>query len=204
MRKVFYLLFILCLVLTGCAATSDSEEVVDEKQDKEVIQKDEKDITSSTNYYEPGTYKVGVDIPAGEYEVIGSSYIGITDDSTGYIIDNDSSTKVNYIRVFDGETLTVVDSFDVECFIIPESEADGIDLPEYTEGRYKVGKDIPAGNYQLISENGNGYYAISKYPIGNTFGESNIKENEIFDDSTYVTVNEGDYLYLDAFTKLIP
>ena len=72
-----------------------------------------------------------------------------------------------------------------------------VDLPNdhYGEGMYKVGKDIPAGEYKLVAteaEN-DGYYAVlsSSYNYGD-----NIVANDNFSNNAYITVQDGQYLQI--------
>ena len=79
---------------------------------------DDQDIADTTTenqprtYWGEGMYKVGVDIPAGEYNVIAeqgqSAYLEVSSDSTGdSIITNNIFENNMYITVTDGQYLTL-------------------------------------------------------------------------------------------------
>ncbi|AHG75443.1 hypothetical protein X808_9200 [Mannheimia varigena USDA-ARS-USMARC-1296] len=64
----------------------------------------------------------------------------------------------------------------------------------YGAGTYKVGVDIPAGEYKVYatSRDGTGTVFVSK--TSNYRDISNMVHHEIFNNHTYVTVSEGQYL----------
>ncbi len=58
------------------------------------------------------------------------------------------------------------------------------------EGMYKVGVDIPAGEYKLIPEDGSPYYLIKP----DSTGMSRIIDNGFINYERYITVTNGQYL----------
>lgn len=68
----------------------------------------------------------------------------------------------------------------------------------YKSGTYKVGSDMPAGEYKLTatSNTGKGYWCVRD----SSASDSNIIRNENFENSTYVTVSEGEYIELSRCT----
>ena len=73
----------------------------------------------------------------------------------------------------------------------PETETPATEV--YFEGTYKIGSDMPAGEYRLTSTSTYGaYYEI----LSNSTGIDNIIDNDNFDNQAYVTVSEGQYLKL--------
>lgn len=147
-----------------------------------------------------GTYKIGTDIPAGEYLVFsnGMAYIEGSKDSTGTlesIIFNDNlmNNAHAYVTLNDGIYFKLQDAI-----MYPVDKAPSI-VPEnglYMDGMYKVGKDIPAGEYKVILEDnimGMGYYEVSKsssHQLGDIITNENVQAD------TYLTVSEGQYLKL--------
>lgn len=64
-------------------------------------------------------------------------------------------------------------------------------LTKYSSGQYKVGTDIPSGEYILFASGGNGYFCLSS--DGN---ESDIIVNDNFEYDSILTINDGEYLNL--------
>lgn len=213
MGKLKWLLAItsLTLLLTGCGNDNANEKVKDkpkkveasgsETEKKEVkadVMKEESD-----GKVKAGTYKVGTDIPAGEYLVLSNAmaYIESAKDSTGNldsIIFNDNlmNGAHSYVTLNDGEYFKVTDGemYPVETApsVIPE---DGL----YKDGMYKVGKDIPAGEYKVIldSEIEMGYMEVGS---SSSHQLDNIVTNENIEADAYITVTDGQYLKLQGVT----
>lgn len=166
-------------------------------------------VTTTTTEPEPaevgfaaGMYKVGTDLPAGEYVLIsgrGSCYFQITKDSSGTfesIVANDNFMNRSIVTVADGQYITVSDARLVPAAqATPAAPADGR-LPE---GMYKVGVDLPAGEYKVIPE-GSGYYEVDRNS-SHTFEA--IVANDNFDTERYVTVSAGQYLKLSSASIVI-
>lgn len=155
---------------------------------------------------EPGTYKVGEDIPAGEYIVFadGMGYIESASDSTGQlesIIFNDNlmNDAHTYVTIEDGEyfKLQGAEMYPVDSAPTVEP-ADGV----YRDGMYKVGTDIPAGEYKVIldSDIGMGYIEVSK---NSRHTLDSIITNDNLQADSYITVEDGQYLKLqDVYIEL--
>lgn len=150
------------------------------------------------NPYRAGMYKVGEDIPAGEYLFLAKSsssgYICITPDSNqSEIISNALFSGSQFATVTDGQYLEVK-----RCVFVPaDGHAISIDDPNaIPDGMYRVGTDIPAGEYRLTSSSDSGYYCI--YPSSDL--PLDIETNLIFEGSAYVTVYDGQYLELSRCT----
>lgn len=145
--------------------------------------------------YDEAQYKVGKDIPAGEYVLLAngklsSGYFFVTRDANGDDkIFSDSFESASIITVYDGEYLEIV-----SCIAIPAEEwyAKYIVNIDKTGITLKIGYDIPAGEYRLISDNDKtGYYFV----YGSSRYEKALASNS-FEKSSYVTVEEGQYLKL--------
>lgn len=151
------------------------------------------------NPYLEGMYKVGSDIPAGEYLFV------ITDTSGGYVCVSADSNKDDIIEneivelcwfatVEDGQYLEVRDCAFLHAELATLNiNADG----SFNSGMYRVGIDIPAGEYKLASED-DGYWCIYKssdLPL-------DIVSNDLFDSSSYVTVKDGQYLKISGCTAV--
>lgn len=143
-----------------------------------------------------GMYKVGSDIPAGEYMLICdgmAGYYEIDKDSTGSfqsILGNDNFFSNRYVRVTDGEYLKLQG-----CKLYALDNLPQIDEKEM----YKVGVDVSPGEYKIIA-NGNGYYEVSSAP---RVGLKNIISNGNFQGESYITLRDGQYIkFVNANFKL--
>lgn len=142
------------------------------------------------NPYMPGMYKVGSDLPAGEYCFVasgGSGYACVSSDSNqDDILENEMFDHTWFVTVSDGQYLEASRcAFVVADDVVLNIEPDG----SFKDGTYRVGIDIPAGEYKLTSTDG-GYYCIYKDSVP----PFDIVSNDLFDGSSYVTVKDGQYL----------
>ncbi|WP_172370865.1 hypothetical protein [Sporosarcina jiandibaonis] len=176
---------------------------VDEAKENETDANDgvEEEEVATTSAIKAGTYKVGADLPAGEYLVFsnGHTYIESAKDSSGNldsIIFNDNlmNNAHAYVTLNEGEyfKMTGGEMYPVEDAksVIPE---DGL----YQDGMYKVGKDISAGEYKVIltSDLGMGYLEVSadsSHQLGSIITNDNVQAD------TYITVKENQYLKLQG------
>ena len=143
-------------------------------------------------------YKVGADIPAGEYilDPSATAYYQVASDSTGTlesIVSNDNFSGTRYITVSEGQYLTLTG-----CTAYPASYvSDGtIKNDNLSGGMYKVGVDIEAGEYK-VTPDGSGYYEVDSSSAGTLDA---IVANENFSSDVYVTVSDGQYLKLSGAT----
>lgn len=138
--------------------------------------------------YTSGVYKVGTDIPAGEYILFNDGFSGYfcvsSDSNQDDIIFNDNFNYNSIITINDGEYLDLT-----RCYAIPFSEDPDVDLDD--AGMFKVGTHIPAGEYKIESTDGTGYYCIYT-----NSRQEDIVSNDNFDGQNYVTVTDGQYLEL--------
>lgn len=140
------------------------------------------------NKYDEGQYKVGSDIPAGEYVIFAndsSGYFALTSDANGNdIITNENFSYNSIIIAEDGEYLELSRSY-----AVPIDEVDEISKQKGT--MFKVGTHLDAGEYKLISDKDSGYYCI--YSDGR---QDDIVSNGGFSGQSYVNVSDGQYLRL--------
>lgn len=148
--------------------------------------------------YKAGSYKIGEDMPAGEYKIFTDSmgYIELTKDSSGdldSIIMNDNFSTFTYLTVEDGQYLKLQGAEAVPGGEAPAYEPDGM----YEAGMYKVGKDIPAGEYNVKQEEGAAmaYIEISTSSTGLV---DDIITNDNFEGNKHITVEEGQYLKIQG------
>ena len=155
-------------------------------------------IITEDFWYKEGMYKVGADIPAGEYYFKqdgsgASGYWEIDSDNSGdysSIISNEVFWTTFIATVRDGEYLEVsCAKFTLASNISAQTTA--------TTGFLRVGKDIPAGQYRLSStvEYG-GYVCVFSSTLH--IRMDNIVTIANFLGDRYVTVKDGQYLYLEG------
>lgn len=142
-----------------------------------------------------GTYKVGQDIPAGEYCVfaMGSygGYYSVNADSFGdSIIGNDNFYYNAFVTVYDGQYLELS-----RAMAIPAEQIAGsmYEIMTDGDGEFRIGTDLAAGEYKLEStDEFGGYYCV----YNSSDPDAEIVTNDNFDGQTYVTVSDGQYLLL--------
>lgn len=145
-------------------------------------------LQSDFTKYNSGQYKIGTDVPDGEYILFasgGTGYFCVSSDSneTDIILNNNFENN-SIITVNDGEYLNLT-----RCFAIPLSENPDVDLSE--TGMFLVGTHMPEGEYKIDSGSQDGYYCI--YADSR---QDNIIANDNFQGTKYVTVSNGQYLEL--------
>lgn len=141
-------------------------------------------------------YKVGSDMPEGEYVLIGSgsmAYFAIDKDSTGdfdSIVANDIFYKRSIVTIKDGQYLEFTDCTAYAFNDAPKAKlTDGL-LPD---GMYKVGIDLPAGEYKVIPDGDTPYIEVS---TDSTHMMDSIVFNDILQGERYITVTNGQYVKL--------
>ena len=145
-----------------------------------------------------GIYRVGKDIPAGDYALTtqtSNGYYCISSDNLGNdILANDNFKDNAYITIQDGQFLKLSN-----CTMVSEDEKEVAEVNgnEIGEGIYRVGKDIPAGDYALTTQTSNGYYCISSDNLGN-----DILANDNFKNNAYITIEDGQFLKLSNCTMV--
>jgi len=180
---------------TAEAAKQKAEDDKKAKADEEKKAKAEKEAKK----IKAGTYKVGPDIAAGEYLVISknTAYIQCSKDSTGNLEsvvfnDNLSTGSNSYVTLNEGEYFKLSGG---EMYPVAQAPSvvpkDGL----YKDGMYKVGSDIPAGEYKVKVTGGNGYTEVSTSSRHQT---DDIVSNENLDADSYITVKDGQYLKISG------
>lgn len=150
----------------------------------------EKDIWTKA-----GMYKVGKDLPVGEYLILSDSlmpaYFQLSKDSSGTldsIITNDNFEGSRYLSVKDGQYLDITGAKFVAITEAPIQEPkDGV----YSPGMYKVGRDIKAGEYKVVPDGSMAYLEVSKDSSGSL---NSIISNDNFDTEKYIAIAEGQYI----------
>lgn len=142
-----------------------------------------------------GTYKIGVDIPAGKYMALSTdssgAYLSVNSDANGNDIVFNENFECNYaFEVVNGEYLKLDD-----CVIIDFDkyyENNKVPYDTINGGVFlRVGVDIPAGEYKLVANEDDGYYAI----YSNL--RDDIVDNDFFEGSAYMTIQNGQYVKIE-------
>lgn len=140
------------------------------------------------NKYPASQYKVGTDIPAGEYIIFADAdhgYFALTTDGNGRdIITNENFSYNSIIQVDLGEYLTLK-----SCFAVPISDVQ--QLPIDKADMLKVGTYIAPGEYKLVADSDKAYYCIY-----NDSKQDDIDSNDNFSGQSYITIKNGQYLKL--------
>lgn len=153
---------------------------------------------SKENPYRSGMYKVGTDLPAGEYLFFSNAsqraYVCASSDSNqDDILENNNFSNSFFMTVADGQYLEASRCYFINAsdYTVPINE-DG----SFDEGMYRVGIDIPAGEYKLTAEEDRAYWCL----YNNSVVPFDIEDNDLFEGNTYVTVREGQYLIIKRCT----
>ncbi|WP_010289141.1 SH3 domain-containing protein [Kurthia massiliensis] len=157
--------------------------------------------------YMPGKlYKVGVDLPAGEYKLYTDAYgsVGVYEDAAKSIgVAGFTFRNFGYVTVENGQYVQFEDAF-----AVPIADAKPYNLEEnegkYSSGLYKVGYDIPSGQYDLYRMR-TGYGHVTQYVEAN---KRNVTFSEKFDDDnenyigTYTIASYGYVEFEEAYGVL--
>lgn len=182
----------LALLFTGCGGTSQTPGPSANPPASQG-NKAEKD-----KYIKAGMYKVGTDISAGEYLLYpegGMAYYQVSKDSSGAlesIISNDNFQGTRYVTVKDGQYFELKSS---KMLPVSEAPVQNAENGKYGEGMYKVGRDIKAGEYKVVSEGASAYYEVASSSGG---GIESIVTNDNFEGEKYITAKDGQYIKLNG------
>lgn len=151
--------------------------------------------TEEKQWIPEGMYKVGTDIPEGEYFVWATSYfcsVQVSSDSSGSlssIVMSDMCDTFMFVTAKSGQYLDVSGGSFVSANIapVPEIQEDGT----YKPGMYRVGIDIPAGEYKVTATGDFCSIHVTEDASGLL---SSYVNTEYVDGQAYVTVIDGQYL----------
>ena len=190
MKKKIFVAMSIAAALSGCSGslTSDNEPI------------------ATTDKIPAGIYKVGEDIPAGEYVFYAN------DGELGCVTITDSisseAEELVYTNFYKNEFITVSENTYLnvsDAYFCPVTEGTIIPISYDSEASYRVGLDIPAGEYELVSI-ANGEFAFDQAYVTVRSDSSNLTGTidliESFDDNFYVEVFDGQYLELSQCTLL--
>lgn len=219
-KKGLIIAIAVIIIIIAIAGSGDGDKQDDTKQvaktetankkddTKEESKKEEKKETKKpeakkpkVKTYKTGTYKVGSDIPEGEFYIEADAiqgYFEVTKDSSGKadsIIANDNFTTHTYVTVKKGQYIKIIGTAKKSSDVSAIKPKDG----KYSDGMYKVGKDIAPGEYKVyLDENaslGMGYVEVSK---DSTHTINSIIANENIQGDMYQTLKKGQYVKLQG------
>lgn len=178
---------------------SDQASIAQANAKKEEAQKTlEAEKKEQNSWIQEGTYRIGSDLPAGNY------YAVCTDEnSSGYyciysnakqtdIINNDNFDNNTFFQVEDGQYLKLNRCKATLEENVPDSIAKVDDEGNYPAGCYRVGTDIPAGEYKFVATGDTGYYCAFS-----GMDKQDIVHNDIFKGSTYYETENGQILNVE-------
>lgn len=185
-------------VVQSAEASSSSSKAMSSADKASSSEKEAKKAQS----FSEGMYKVGTDLPAGEYVLVTDSlsYFQISKNSTGTldsIISNDNFSNRSIITVNKDQYLTVKGA---TIYALADAPAVDISSGTLPEGMYKIGTDIEAGEYKVHPNSGMSYCEVSK---SSTHTLDSIVSNDNFTADKYITVKEGQYLKIAGAELLL-
>lgn len=165
----------------------------DEYKKAESTTPSEKFDETTTQWFTDGMYRIGIDIPAGDYYAVATGkysgyYCKYTDSTQDDIEDNAMFDTFTFFRCYKGQYLKLSDCKITDIKNAPVYNAkNGV----YEDGMYRVGIDIPAGNYTFTPKSGknSGYYCAYT-----DITYQDIDENNLFNSTSYYTIKKGQYL----------
>lgn len=147
--------------------------------------------------FKPGTYLIGRDLEPGEYLItsnkndLGYYEVKNGTSSNADIIDNGFASPNTYVTVEKGQYLEIqrATAKIARFNSLPSNQT------SVKDGMYIVGKDIKAGEYKVQAKAGkSAYWSISKN--SDAKDRNKLLANNLFEGTTYVTVEDGEYLEL--------
>lgn len=148
-----------------------------------------------------GDYLVGEDIPAGEYYVKSTGFNMYVEDARDSSRNYDSiifyvdTLGGSYITVQEGEHLIIEGG---ELYQLDRAPINKTENGYYKNGMFKVGTDIPAGEY-VVESSGSGYVTVS---VDSRHTYDGILSYENVESYEYVYVQEGQYLTLHGDVQI--
>lgn len=171
-----------------------------------ISERELKPMTSSNGVYKLGTYRIGEDIPAGEY-VIGE--FGNTDfsilNSVDFLSGNNYAITYRGLRVYVKLEAGDYIIFNKDTKVVKAKDRTGsYDEKDksYGGGTYLIGanQDMKAGKYVLVpTDDGNGYSTGAAHiKFSQITGELNVKK----DKSIIIELKDGEFISFEGF-KLV-
>lgn len=210
-KSLSLLIAVLVVIILVMQPKQNNQEVVSETTTQETTQQttkeqsttkqqkttaEEKTTSPVKQRYNPGTYKVGKDIPAGDYMLVANgqsvkAYFGVYKDANkNDIAFNDNFGINRLVTVYDGEYLELrkCTAFELQEFRTYYDVQTTLD-----DCMFEVGVDVEPGEYKVMatSTSKKGYYCIS-----NDMRDNDVVASDLFETSTYCELKAGQYITL--------
>lgn len=167
-------------------------------------------VAEVKNFYANGQFKVGADVPAGEYIAVGTGYVCVSTTPeanaiNGEILINDNVQNSRLCVTANADEYIQIMG-DIKLY--SASDAPAIDTSgEIPAGQYKVGRDIKAGEYKinLLTD---GYFAVTRDGrrdfVKNQFAQSGGSFYAAVTDSQYLQIKNGTGVFVEASKEVKP
>ncbi|MDR2201925.1 MAG: hypothetical protein LBP26_04085 [Clostridiales bacterium] len=154
--------------------------------------------------YSPGQYKGGRDIPAGEYLIVDPTDNSLNriqqllapnaDFLSSDILFDKTFSYRHYVKIADGQYVSFKYGKLYEAAAAPKIILTG---DFYKPGQYKVGADIPAGDYTLsVPEGATSTYEITMLPLCSLLSDAHVANGILAQDSP-IRLADGQYIHFD-------
>lgn len=194
MKKLLMLASSFLIVSSAVTIYAEETTVEETTVSSEMNEKDPFDTSSYKTVFETDMYKIGADMPAGEYKIFAQdeySSFSLTGDARGEdYIASDMITTFAFVSVEDGQFLELRD-----CFAVPVEETWPVQPEDdkLTDGVYRVGIDLEPGEYKVSVTEGADY---SSYKITEDANAKEYIDSNFISKSNYIEVKDGEYLTL--------
>lgn len=167
-----------------------------------------KRVVDNNGIIQAGEYKVGVDLPAGEYYLVadgetasgGLFIVSSSADSENVedIICTENFVSSVYVTVKNGQNFNFINSH-----AIASNKAKQENSAFLGEGMYKSGPDISPGKYDIYPMNGkNTYFGIYKIYQDSLYIGNSMVDIGYFDEASCFEIKEGQYIMIiDAYIE---
>ncbi|MBQ3338091.1 MAG: hypothetical protein IJG82_00595 [Atopobiaceae bacterium] len=157
-------------------------------------QSDETAGSETADVYPAGAYRVGKDIPAGEYLAVQQDRMGLlsvySDTSKSDYLIQWLVKNQCYFTVEDGQYLDITGAV-----FSPRDDSTVTMREEVGEGMYLVGVDIPSGEYRLTQNDDR----LAMYNIYSSSGaDYTFIDQDLVENQAYVVLSDGQYLALQG------
>jgi len=202
----FFLLFLFLVYFVAVDTFEQQQFAVSQRNTTTYVNESLELQPSYSGYF---NYLVGSEIPEGEYKIIPNgenemSQAQISLDEEGHRLNilatqtiQNGETHAFYFKVKNGQYL-YLKSGGTAIPLIHASPYTAMDGKYIHEGQYKVGFDIPAGDYKLVhhpdKKNNSGKASITNGPISDKDVGAKFETVDIETPSKVITLSKGQYI----------